>query len=56
MGDFRDTLAEGMVWLVEAIRVPPLTIVRPSQPAERAAASLPASTLMDSTGTQGLRL
>jgi hypothetical protein len=48
--DFRDTLAEGMVWLVEAIRVPPVTIVRPSQSAERATTH----TLVDSTGAQGM--
>ena len=56
MDDFRDAIAEGLVWLVEVIRVPPLTIVRPSQPAERAAASLSASTRMDSTGAQGLSI
>jgi hypothetical protein len=54
MSDFRDTIAGGVGWLVEVIRVPPITIVRPSQSAERSAASLPASTLMDSTSTEGL--
>jgi len=48
--EFRDTLAQGMVWLVDVISVPPLTIVKPSQPAERAAASLPLSVHMDSEG------
>jgi len=48
--EFRDTLAQGMVWLVDVISVPPLTIVKPSKSADRAVASLPLSTNINSEG------
>ena len=46
--EFRDTLAQGMVWLVDVISVPPLTIAKPSRPAERDIASLPLSVRVES--------
>jgi hypothetical protein len=53
MDEFRDTLAQGMVWLVDIIRVPPITIVKPSQSAEYAA-SLQPSTMNDPMDAQAL--